>query len=85
MYELSLIDLKMDNSPRVHAFTDSDMKFFKHVRKIYKYLAVIDKFKTEEIRYSECFEPLSNFIKEKTDWENKSNGMSMTTLTSEFS
>ena len=35
--------------------------------------------------YSECFEPLNTYIKEKTDWETKSNGMSISTLTSNFS
>jgi hypothetical protein len=66
-------------------FSESDLKFFKHIRKIYKYLAVIDKLKTGEILYSECFEPLSTYIKEKTDWENRSNGMSNLTLSSNFS
>ena len=86
MYEISLLEQSIDTSPNASAnFSESDMRFFKHLRKIYKYIAVIDKLKSDEIRYSECFEPLSNFIKDKTDWENKSNGMSMTTLTSNFS
>ena len=84
MYELSQLEHKMENSGSGN-FSESDLKFFKHIRKIYKYLAVMDKLKTGEILYSECFEPLSNYIKDKTDWENKSNGMSMTTLTSNFS
>ena len=47
----------------------------------------MDKLKSVpgEILYSECFEPLSTYIKEKTDWENRSNGLSMSTLTSNFS
>ena len=40
------------------------------------------------VAFSKCFDPLSKYIKEKTsgpDYENMSNGLSMTTLTSNFS
>jgi hypothetical protein len=85
MYEINNIEQKMEGSA-VGGFNDGDFRFFKHIRKIYKYLAVIDKMKAPgETLFSECFDPLSTFIKEKTDWETRSNGISNSTLTSNFS
>jgi hypothetical protein len=55
------------------------LKFFKHIRKIHKYLANMDRQKTGMARFSESLEPLSNYIKFNCDSETNS------TLTSNFS
>jgi hypothetical protein len=55
---------------------------------------VLDKLRSSKtsdgvnINFSKCLDPFSKYIKEKTsgpDYENMSNGLSMTTLTSNFS
>ena len=42
-----------------------DLQFFRHIRKIQKYLAVLDKVKSSAPRLSECLEPLTKYIKEQ--------------------
>ena len=54
-------------------------KFFKHIRKIHKYLANMDRQKYIAPKFSESLEPLSNHIKFNCDSETTS------TLTSNFS
>ena len=58
--------------------SNHDMKFLKHVRKIYKYLQQLDKQKQTMPKFSKGIEPLYNFIKDNVD----TNSDAMSTLTS---
>jgi len=57
------------------------MKFYKHIRKIYKYLASLDKQKYTHPKFSSSLEPLSRFIKDNVSDTSET----MSTLTSNFS
>lgn len=63
----------------MHLMSEENHKFFKHMRKIYKYLSQMDRTKYLEPKFSESLEPLSKFIKDKCDSE------TMSTMTSQFS
>lgn len=46
---------------------DSDLKFYKHLRKIYKYVAQLDKTKQSSPKFGMAIEPLYTFFKENYD------------------
>ena len=60
---------------------DDHLKYYKHIRKIYKYLARMDRIKDQAPRFSESMEGLCKFIRE-TQGETSETA---STLTSTFS
>ena len=60
-----------------------DLQFFKHIRKLQKYLNILDKVKSQGPYLSLGLEPLTKYIKEKVfDGNMSTGGISMSTLTS---
>jgi hypothetical protein len=73
---------------------EGDQVFFKHIRRIYKYLAALEKSTrasdlddTTSPRYfSDCIEPLNNYVRRNFLSDNDSSrGSLITTMTSGFS
>ena len=62
-------------------FGQEDYKFFKHIRKIHKYLAQLDKHKYLDPKFGDAFNPLSKYIKDNCD----KNSDAMSQLTSNLS
>ena len=48
-------------------FTQDDYKFFKHIRKIHKFLAQLDRQKYISPKFGDAFNPISKYIKENCD------------------
>jgi hypothetical protein len=48
-------------------FTQEDYKFFKHIKKIHKFLSTMDRQKYLLPKYGEALEPLSKYIRENSD------------------
>ena len=69
--------------------SSTDLQFFRHVRKIQKYLSVLDKVKSGAPHLSESLEPLTKYIKEQRlsglGEPGSSSRISMSTLTSNLS
>ena len=59
----------------------TDLRFSKHFRKLYKFMSQLDRQKESGPKYAGLFEPLYKFIKDTVDMS--SDGMS--TLTSQLS
>ena len=59
--------------------TEEMQKFFKHIRKIHKYLVKLEQSKPRDPNFSESLSALYAFIRERTDSETAS------TMTSNFS
>ena len=61
--------------------SDDDMKFVKHIRKIYQYMSQLDKQKQLEPKFGHSIEPLYKFFKENYDL----NSDAISTVTSDYS
>lgn len=70
---ISTKDIKVNQNINNLLLNEDHTKFFKHIRKIQKYLAQIDKNYNLEPKFSDTFIPLYKFIKENCDSDTVSN------------
>ena len=71
---------KATNTSALLATSSEEMqKFYRHIRKIHKYLVKLEQGKPRDPNFSDCLQQLHGFIKERTDSETAS------TMTSNFS
>jgi len=59
--------------------SEVDVKFLKHIRKIYKYLQQLDKQRSMDPKFAESLLPLYSYYKEKCDMDSEA----MSTVTSD--